>query len=286
MLLSEMLTSIYGQVFVALIFAGLWMSCIEGINPKLWVYVKKQSWWKRAHPNLRGMMVNFGYPKDGITESMAVEIFTWIITMCVTHIISASLMLAVGTLSEVGFDLYDGPKLFVLAFFKDRSPTLFNGASAVPKMSFFLVGGLHHTTVLSMVIPMNTKYIHLPQYHYIAFSLLFSAGVCYLAGHYKFTIDAKTPQGLRMCKNIVFLQFVMNFVSRLFIYFPAAFHALKTFYTNGDFAYMYGGLVGMTFMGLYNLVVLGDAASTAIKWYGKTCKAGELSCEKEAKKEE
>jgi len=238
-------------------------------------------------PNQKTLMVNFGYPKDAITERMAVESFTWVITMCITHIVSACLMIPVvasgwesagatgqllfmlGVLSEVGFDMYDGPKLFLLAFFADRFPTL---GAPVPKMSWVLVGGFHHTTVLSMAIPMNTKYIHLPEYHYIAFSLLFSAGVCYISGHYKFTVDAKTPQGLLTCKGIVVLQFAMNFLSRCFIYFPGCFYLLKAFHANGDSAYLYGGAVGMCLMGFYNIVVLADATSTLTKWLAKTCK--------------
>jgi hypothetical protein len=230
-------------------------------------------------------MANFGYAKDEITEKMAVESFTWVITMCMTHLASASMMLpvvargwnragargqllfALGTLAEVGFDLYDGPKMFCLSFLKDRFAWL---GSPVPKLSCILVAGLHHSTVVSMAIPMNLKYIHLPQYHWIAFSLLGSAGVCYTAGHYKFTVDAKTPDGLATCKKIVLLQVVMNFLSRLFIYFPAAFYALKTFRRNKDYAFLFGGALGMLGMGLYNLAVLGDAAATGQKWFGKS----------------
>jgi len=117
---------------------------------------------------------------------------------------------------------------------------------------------------------MNMKYIHLPPYHYIGFSLLASAGICYTSGHYKFTVDAKTPEGLATCKKIVMLQFAMNWLSRAFIYFPASFYALKAFRAKNDKPFLYGGAVGMVLMGLYNLAVLGDATATAQKWLGKS----------------
>lgn len=230
-------------------------------------------------------MANFGYEKEEITERMAIETFTWVITMCITHLTSASLMIPViargwakagptgqllftlGTLAEVGFDLYDGPKLFCLSFLSKRFEWL---GAPIPKLTWALVGGLHHSTVVSLAIPMNLKYSHMPSYHYIAFSLLFSAGVCYTSGHYKFTVDAKTPHGLATCKAIVLLQFVMNYLSRLFIYFPSAFYALKAFHANNDLAYLRGGAFGMLGMGLYNLAVLGDATAIASKWLGKS----------------
>lgn len=281
----KVLGSFVGQVSIAACLAGSWCVLIESLNPQLRKWVKSQAWWPRALSNQKALMANFGYPKDDITERQAVESFTWVITMCMAHLTSATLMLPVivrgwlgagssgqlmftlGTLAEVGFDMYDGPKLFCLSFLKDRFEWL--GAS-VPKLSFVLVGGLHHSTVISMVIPMNLKYSHLPQYHWMAFSLLGSAGICYISGHYKFTVDAKTPEGLAICKRIVLLQVIMNFASRLCIYFPAAIYLLKQFRANGDHAYLYGGAVGSLGMGFYNIAVLGDAAATGTKWLGKT----------------
>lgn len=287
MALFEALNTLYGQVAVGLAFALFWGVFIETINEPVRQLVKRQKWWPQALPNQIAMMVNFGFEKDKISERVALESFTWVITMCITHICSATLMIpvilrgwegagswgqlffALGTLSEVGFDLYDGPKLFLLAFFADHFPKL---GGAVPVATFVLVGGLHHSTVLSLTIPMNLKYIYLPAYHWIAFSLLFSAGVCYIAGHYKFTVDAKSAEGLKTCKLIVLLQFVMNYLSRLFIFFPAAYLALRTFSANGDSAYLYGGGIGMLGLGLYNLAVLADATKTMIKWTGKDVK--------------
>jgi len=281
MLALEALQTVQGQALGAVVFAVFWMAFIERVHGPLQNYVLSCAWWPNAFPNQKNTMVNFGFPKDMITEKRAAWAFVWIITMCITHMASALLMIPVvvlgwggagvagqtlfilGTLSEVGFDIYDWLRLVSL---------IGDQVYPVPLKLFALLCGCHHTTVLSMVIPMNLKYAHLPEYHYIGFSLLFSAGVCYISGHYKFTVNAKTPTGLLTCKAIVTLQFVMNYISRLFIYFPAAYSALMTFHENKDSRFFYGGLVGMVGMGLYNVVVLVDATTAAAKWLAKTNK--------------
>lgn len=234
--------------------------------------------------NQKLLMVNFGFDKDSITERMCVETFVWIITMCMTHLTASSLMSLVvfqgwegagatgqllftlGVLVEVGFDMYDGPKLFLLSFFPETFDWL---GAPIAKKTFLMVGVLHHFAVVSMAIPMNLNYVHIQQYHWMAFSLLCSAGICYISGHYKFTIDAKTPSGLAACKRIVFVQVVTNFLSRLIIYFPSMYYAMKHFYMNNDMTFFFCGGLGMTSMGLYNLAVLIDATLTGKKWYFK-----------------
>jgi len=75
-----------------------------------------------------------GYPQD-TTEKMAVKGFNWTITRCITPFVSASLMVHVvfffgwqnagesgrvlfiiGTMIEVGFDIYDWLEQFLIAF--------------------------------------------------------------------------------------------------------------------------------------------------------------------------
>jgi len=80
-------------------------------------------------------MKNFGYPKDGTADDMALKSYNWAITMRITHVVSASLMIPVvlwgwhnagdsgrvmffmGTMSEVGLDIYDWLRTFLLTFF-------------------------------------------------------------------------------------------------------------------------------------------------------------------------
>eukprot|EP00928_Gymnodinium_smaydae_P087100 TRINITY_DN71433_c0_g1_i1.p1 TRINITY_DN71433_c0_g1~~TRINITY_DN71433_c0_g1_i1.p1 ORF type:complete len:295 (-),score=29.48 TRINITY_DN71433_c0_g1_i1:85-969(-) len=280
-----------GQAAGAIAFALFWMLLIEGICRPIQRYVLACEWWPGALPNQKATMVNFGYPKESITEKQAVWGFVWILTMCITHTVSSALMIPVliagwdgaggtgqalfliGTLSEVGFDIYDWLRLFLLTFVPDRVQCL---GERVPLKLFLLLGGFHHSTVLALAVPMNMKYAYMPAYHWIAFSLLFSAGVCFTAGHYKLTLDATTPDGLCKCKLIVMLQFIMNYASRLFIFFPAAYYALHTFYLEGDAPYLYGGSVGMLGMGMYNIIVIMDATTAAAKWLTKKPKSKPL----------
>jgi len=276
-----------GQVCGALLFAVFWTVFIEAINFPLARYVRNAEWWSRALPNQLHIMKNFGYPKDGTTDEMALKAYNWVITMCITHIVSASLMIPVviwgwhdagesgrllffiGTMSEVGFDIYDWSKTFLLTFFHRYVAFL---GPPTPVQVFVLICGFHHTTVLCMVMPMNLKYAFLPAYHRIGFSLLVSAGICYLSGQYKFTVDATTPKGLQTCKSIVFVQLVLNLLTRVIIWFPAAYSVLRTFFQSGDWPFFYGGCFGMLGMSLYNIVIALDASSAAKKWLPKKVK--------------
>lgn len=119
---------------------------------------------------------------------------------------------------------------------------------------------------LSMAIPMSLKFRFMPEYHRIAFFLLVSAGICYLSGQYRFTVDANNPSGLRTCRNIVFVQLVINLLTRVMIWFPAAYGASTTFYQLNDWWFFCGGCCGMLGMSLYNIVITVDASEAATKW--------------------
>jgi len=216
---------------------------------------------------------------------MAVYGFVWIITMCITHVVSASLMFPVivfgwdtagetgqlcflvGTLSEVGFDIFDFSKVVLLTFCPGPFPFL---GPPNPIKTFILIGVLHHCTVLGMTIPMNLHYPSMAAYHWAAFSLLFSAGVCYLSGQYKFTLDAKTEGGLVTIKKIMTVQFIMNWVSRVLIWFPCVYAALSAFKAADDVGFFRGACAGVTGMSLYNLAVVVDATLAFLKWQGKS----------------
>merc|ERR1719401_984951 len=105
---------------------------------------------------------------------------------------------------------------------------------------------------------MNLHYPSMAAYHRVALSLLMSAGVCFLIGQYKFTIDGKTPRGLACVKRIMAVQFVTNWLARVFIWFPSVASGLSTFRANNDTAFLYGGFFGVLGMSLYNVVVVID----------------------------
>jgi len=284
-LLVEPIQTLLGQGVIAFAFALFWTVFIEAVRGPIGDRVRKAEWWPRALPNQINIMVNFGYPKDETTEDHAVYGFVWIITMCITHIVSASLMVPViiygwsaagavgqllfflGTLSEVGFDVYDWSKTFLLTFAHSSFPNL---GPPGPVKAFILICILHHSTVLGLTFPMNLKYPSMTAYHWVAFSLLVSAGICYIAGQYKFTLDAKTRSGLATIKKIMILQFVFNWLSRVGIWFPAVFVVLQNLYGKGDMLYFAAGLVGGLGMSLYNLLVVADATMALLKWLPRT----------------
>jgi len=284
-LLVEPIQTLLGQGVIAFAFALFWTVFIEAVRGPIGDRVRKAEWWPRALPNQINIMVNFGYPKDETTEDHAVYGFVWIITMCITHIVSASLMVPViiygwsaagavgqllfflGTLSEVGFDVYDWSKTFLLTFAHSSFPNL---GPPGPVKAFILICILHHSTVLGLTFPMNLKYPSMTAYHWVAFSLLVSAGICYIAGQYKFTLDAKTRSGLATIKKIMILQFVFNWLSRVGIWFPAVFMVLQNLYGKGDMLYFAAGLVGGLGMSLYNLLVVADATMALLKWLPRT----------------
>jgi len=284
-LLVEPIQTLLGQGVIAFAFALFWTVFIEAVRGPIGDRVRKAEWWPRALPNQINIMVNFGYPKDETTEDHAVYGFVWIITMYITHIVSASLMVPViiygwsaagavgqllfflGTLSEVGFDVYDWSKTFLLTFAHSSFPNL---GPPGPVKAFILICILHHSTVLGLTFPMNLKYPSMTAYHWVAFSLLVSAGICYIAGQYKFTLDAKTRSGLATIKKIMILQFVFNWLSRVGIWFPAVFVVLQNLYGKGDMLYFAAGLVGGLGMSLYNLLVVADATMALLKWLPRT----------------
>mmetsp|Transcript_96467 Transcript_96467/g.191094 ORF Transcript_96467/g.191094 Transcript_96467/m.191094 type:complete len:298 (+) Transcript_96467:65-958(+) len=283
--LLGLLQSLLGQGVIAFAFAIFWTAFIEAVRIPIGDRVRKSEWWPRAVPPQINIMVNFGYSKDKTTEDHALYGFVWIITMCITHIVSASLMVPVmvygwseagdvgqvlfflGTLSEVGFDVYDWSKTFLLTF---AHSSVSNLGPPGPVKAFVLICILHHSTVLGLTFPMNLKYPSMTAYHWVAFSLLVSAGVCYIAGQYKFTLDAKTKSGLATIKLIMTIQFVFNWLSRVGIWFPAVFIALRTMYGKGDMLYFTGGLIGGLGMSLYNLLVVADATMALLKWLPRT----------------
>jgi len=92
----------------------------------------------------------------------------------------------------------------------------------------------------------------------------------------QFTLDASTPQGLRTCKVIFFVQLALTWLVRVDIWFPAVYGALHSSYQLGDWGYFCGGCFGMMGMSLYNIVIVVDASSAAKKWFSQTLKDSQL----------
>ena len=181
MFTHEQLTTPQAMVTVTLIMTGLWTALLEVSRKKVYTAMDKRDWWIRATKPTTQMMQNFGYPKTptelfpyGVTEPMARDFFAVVSTICFAHFVSAFLMLPVlfygwdsapeatrclfvlGTLSDVGFDIYDSTKSTMRAFLPKMTGTM-----PVPKPVWFVLVILHHSLAMAMVIPMNLKFIHL-----------------------------------------------------------------------------------------------------------------------------
>ena len=133
-----------------------------------------------AHPH---QIYSFGYPKqptdkfpDAITEAMARDFYAFLVTICSQHFLSALPMIPVliygwddssdmlkslfllGTLSDVGFDVYDFISSTLRAFQK-------NHPNPIPTETWFLTCLLHHTTVSSCLISRSSNHFTCSNYN-------------------------------------------------------------------------------------------------------------------------
>ena len=63
-----------------------------------------------------------------------------------------------GTLGDVGFDIYDAISTSLRTFSK-------NHPSPTPIEFWFILVCMHHTTALLLVLPLNMFYVHRSEYH-------------------------------------------------------------------------------------------------------------------------
>merc|ERR1711981_920299 len=131
---------------------------------------------------------------------------------------------------------------------------------------FIIVGGLHHPLAMGMVCPLVMHYPQLASFHIIAVALLLAAGICFLTGAYKFTLDMTRKSDWYQFKAIVLLQTVTIFYTRGYIWFYHLYVALSTFWADGSMNFFYGGVVAGILMSLFNFMMLADAAGAAVKW--------------------
>jgi len=175
-----------------------------------------------------------------------------------------------GALMDVAYDVYDEFKMFTITFlFESIGKKLFGGERG-PTQFFIVLGVLHHPLAMTMVCPLVMYYPHLAAFHIIAVSLLLAAGICFLTGSYKFTLDMTRVSQWYQFKAIVVLQAVTIFFTRGYIWTYYLYVALSTFWADGSMKFFYGGCVAGTLMSLFNLVMLADAAGAALKWLPKS----------------
>merc|ERR1712166_334354 len=251
-------------------------------------WTKRQDWWSRAHGPVKGLMINFGFPAEplppqfpnGITESDALGIFAWVCVMSTHHVIAATLMVPMvcfgtqpglfiaGSLLAVSFDMYDLTTMIIKSF--TNLGRLYNDSLPYQPVKALVVLGMHHICSTLAVLPMTRHLALNPDYHLIAFSLLFAAGINYLTGQYKFTLDISTASGLNQVKVIAVIQFTTIMVTRVYIWLTAGHRLLTLVVGMVDQApELYAVFVGAATMSLFNLVMVMDATSQVLKWLSK-----------------
>jgi len=277
--------------------ALFWTVIFETMVPSVDRLVRQASWWPSAVPQVKSFMYGFGFPRspakdfeNGTTDDMASETYAWLMVTCVQHIASCLLILPVlclgwersgdaarfaffvGTLSDVGWDLYDAVKrILTLPAMRRAFPVLLRVSTmACPEAFCLVLVGLHHTLALCLILPMNIYYPHLESYHRVCVALLGAAGVCYLLMLYKFSVNASSHTGLRACKIISVAQFLVLGFTRGLVWFPQAFSVLKHFHSQGDLSFLAAGCVTGLLMSSFNLIMLVDAVKAVAKWLPKT----------------
>lgn len=243
--------------------------------------VKGQPWWPRAIPLQRQLLVNFGFPKEQCDADVCLWGFAFVNVACIHHFICGVSMLPVLFFGWTGVGLI-GQLAFISAMLFDASLNIFDEWQMTmrfffprefewlgpeqAKPFFFIMGVLHHPLALCMGVPMILYYAWLPAFHEVAVSLLLAAAVCFLTGSYKFTLDTKTRSGFLQYKAIVLAQLVTIYFSRGYVWFTRVYTLLCRFHADGATGFFAGGCVCGLLMTLFNVVLISDATSAALKW--------------------
>lgn len=279
-----------GSAVVVLGFAMVTALVMEAINFALMKAVEKRPWWPHTAALQKQLMLNFGVKEENCTPEALLDSYVFVLCICGHHFVTGGMTLPViiygwsgagatgqllflmAVLADVGFDVYDWIKKFFLTFF--HSVFKFLGPP-YPLSGFIVMCCLHHPLAMTLVIPMNLKYSSLPDYHKIACSLLLAAGVCFLAGQYKFTLNMKDRFEFIQIKTITLVQCITIWYTRGFVWFTSFYSAMSHFRAEGDTTFCIGGCIAGTLMSLFNLVLLSDVTMTTVKTLPKPLPATE-----------
>ena len=237
----------------------------------------------------RSVMKNFGYPSQptdrfpkAITEGMARDFFAFLCGICSQHFVTAALMVPVlwigwdessdavkslfilGTLSDVGFDVYDAIQTSLRTFTNFGGPE-----AAIPIDTWVVVVAMHHTMAMSLCIPMNLSYPHRYEYHQTAVSLLMAASICYAAGCWKFTLNFEKRRDFILYKAVVILQLVTILYTRFYLWFPTMLSFRAHLVEQKETTFLYGATFMLVIFTLFNLILVADAVKAAVKYLPK-----------------
>lgn len=182
-------------------------------------------------------------------------------------------MFVLGTLSDLGFDLYDATQMTYRTFFKHPLP--------IPFDFWFVMVVLHHTTAMVLVLPMNLYYVHRAEFHQTAVSLLMAAVFCYGAGNYKFSLDiGNKRRDFFVYKCIVMFQLTIILYTRVWLWFPAASSFRNHLKEQNDMVFFYGASIMIGIFSLFNVILVVDGFKAAFKCIPKKFPEEELEKEK------
>ncbi|CAE7516612.1 unnamed protein product [Symbiodinium microadriaticum] len=260
-------------------------SFIELLKRRLISWVDKQPWRSRMIPPQRTMMHNFGYSESTTSdERVVVDCYCFLIAICIcSHHLVVSLALTpvallgwdsagavgqflfyAGAVGDVAYSAYDTVQTTLRTFcpvsFKDLGVQL-------PKKYFIVIVCLHHTLSMLLTVPMTLYYPKMRALHILMWSMLSSAGVGYLLGCYKFTLDTQdSRRDFLQFKAIVLVQLLMIWLVRGYVWLTQATAAMMAFYRLGDTLFLLLGSVGFVMMMLFNLLMVIDSTAAAVKW--------------------
>lgn len=112
------------------------------------------------------------------------------------------MLFLLAALGHMAYDVHDAVKRTLLTFWPSACKRLGAGS---PLTYWVIQCCLHQLLTLLLVVPMNLKYGHLPEYHRIACSLLLGAGIGFLAGQYKFTLNVSDRRECLQHKAILLI---------------------------------------------------------------------------------
>ena len=292
----DTLTQTETMLAVVVAMAIGWGLVLEAAQKRIFEALPSMEWWSRATKPTVQMMCNFGFPKvpndqfpNAVTEPMARDFYAFLTTLCFQHFLSALPMVPVlisgwkdasefsrclfvlGTLSDVGFDVYDAIKSTLRTFTKHSQP--------LPLDFWIVIVAMHHTLALSLVLPMNQKYIHLVAYQQTVVSLLLAASICYAAGNYKFTLEVTKPSGFYQYKLVVLAQLGTILYTRVYLWYPAIYVVLSHLKNENDTIFFYGGcFMGFVFS-VFNLLLVADSLKAAAEWLPRAMPKNEKEAE-------
>lgn len=281
--LLDRLSTLPVMCATAIALAVFWGIVLETSKKKVNDSLPGTGWWHRAAKPVKSMMYNFGYPSNptkkfpnAVTDEMARDFYAFQVTILFQHFLSALPMVPVlvygwedssevlksmfilGTLSDVGFDIYDSWGSTVRTFTKHPDP--------LPIEFWVILVMLHHTMSLILVLPMNLKYVHRYEYHQTAVSLLMAATLCYGAGCWKFTLDiGNKKRDFMLYKIVALFQLGIILYTRLYLWIPAAISFRDHLKEQNDTAFFYGASIMISIFSLFNFLLVVDGFKAVMK---------------------